>query len=549
MISIKKRPYIEIGGKERKKPKGIALKIPVEIRFYGATPAEISALIDFYNDTNGDSWTNNSGWKTDPYVGNWHGVTVSGGAVIKIALASNNLSGDVDITSTFSSLDVLTLQGNPLVSDISITADSITELRMSAMNISTLDVSDLVNLEYLDFQINNLTSIDLSSLTKLITLIGNGNDITTFGDLSNLNDLATFKGGWNDMPGFDYSDHPDLIFAGCQSNAMSQAEVDATILSIYNARASYTYATPELNIGSTNAAPSATGLGHIQELVYDPGLEGFNTWSVTYTEPAYTGATQDEIDALINFYYATGGPYWTTNTNWITATDVSTWHGITTSGGHVTAISLIANGLTGSTGTTLNDLTWLTTLHCQVNSLTSIDVSTNVNLTSLQVNSNSLTALDVSANVDLITLFCNSNSITSIDVSTNVDLVTFRCHTNLLTSLDVSANVLLTHLPCHTNLLASLDVSACIALQAFECQNNSMSQTAIDNLVGGIYAARNNYTFVGPIVADIGGTNSDPSGTYQYVPDPSTGSGEEQRYALENDDDTEGFTLWTLDIT
>jgi len=63
----------------------------------GFTPSDISqdeadALIAIYDATGGDSWTTNTGWKSDTTVGNWHGVTVTGGAVTALDLSNNNLS-------------------------------------------------------------------------------------------------------------------------------------------------------------------------------------------------------------------------------------------------------------------------------------------------------------------------------------------------------------------------------------------------------------------------------------------------------------------------
>lgn len=68
---------------------------------------EREALIVLYNSTNGDSWKNNSGWKTPPLESDgfakwgtessWYGVTLSGGSevdhVIKLNLSNNNLDG------------------------------------------------------------------------------------------------------------------------------------------------------------------------------------------------------------------------------------------------------------------------------------------------------------------------------------------------------------------------------------------------------------------------------------------------------------------------
>jgi hypothetical protein len=78
----------------------------------------------------------------------------------------------------------------------------------------------------------------------------------------------------------------------CQDNGMTQSEVDTIIDDIYTNRANYTSATPSMNIGGTNAAPSgtyqysatpSTGKEKIYALVNDDDAEGFNKWTITYT--------------------------------------------------------------------------------------------------------------------------------------------------------------------------------------------------------------------------------------------------------------------------
>jgi hypothetical protein len=89
------------------------------------------------------------------------------------------------------------------------------------------------------------------------------------------------------------------------SMGWNQAGVDTVISSMWNARANYTYATPSLQIGGTNAAPSGsyiapqeganwredtpghwvplTGKAMIYDLINDVNGEGFNIWGITYT--------------------------------------------------------------------------------------------------------------------------------------------------------------------------------------------------------------------------------------------------------------------------
>jgi hypothetical protein len=87
--------------------------------------------------------------------------------------------------------------------------------------------------------------------------------------------------------------------------------------------------------------------------------------------------------------------------------------------------------------------TALTTLLCDFNLLTSLDVSKNSALTELDCNCNELTLLDVSNNTALTELKCYFNQLTSLDVSKNTALTQLNCSLNQLTSLDLTYNPLL----------------------------------------------------------------------------------------------------------
>jgi hypothetical protein len=75
------------------------------------------------------------------------------------------------------------------------------------------------------------------------------------------------------------------------STSMSQANVNDVINRIYADRASFTYATPQLQIGGTNPDPSGTyqnvcspttELEKVYELVNDQCGGNFNNWTITY---------------------------------------------------------------------------------------------------------------------------------------------------------------------------------------------------------------------------------------------------------------------------
>jgi len=194
--------------------------------------SEANALIAFYNATNGDSWTNNTGWKTDPVVGNWYGVTVSGGHVTELDLNNNNLVGAAGNT-----LDPL--------------ADHLIRLIVYTNSISTLDVSALTNLTDLHCYDNSISTLDLSNIGAA------------------------------------------AYYIDCSDNGMSQAAVDSIIDDIWQRRADFADATPELHIGGTNATPSGTyqdgypepldALEMVHDLINDDDGAGIQTWaSITW---------------------------------------------------------------------------------------------------------------------------------------------------------------------------------------------------------------------------------------------------------------------------
>ena len=83
----------------------------------------------------------------------------------------------------------------------------------------------------------------------------------------------------------------------------------------------------------------------------------------------------------------------------------------------VTQLVLRDQNISDLTG--IEDFTDLTYLDCEINGLTSLDLSQNTALTYLQCDDNQLTILGVSQNTALQTLECGNNQLTSLDVSQN----------------------------------------------------------------------------------------------------------------------------------
>ena len=130
--------------------------------------------------------------------------------------------------------------------------------------------------------------------------------------------------------------------------------------------------------------------------------------------------------------------------------------------------------------------TALTSIQCNGNQLTTLDISMNTALTSLDCFDNKLTALDVSKNTALTELWCMGNQLKALDVSKNTALTSLDCSDNQLTALDVSRNTALTSLNCSFNQLTALDVSKNTALTELECRENNIQGKEMTALINSL---------------------------------------------------------------
>lgn len=104
---------------------------------------------------------------------------------------------------------------------------------------------------------------------------------------------------------------------------------------------------------------------------------------------------------------------------------------------NITSLSIINLGIDDLAG--IEDFTSLEILVCSNNTLSSVDVSSNVNLKLLNVSNNRIGGeLIVSSNTNLESLFCASNQITTIDLSSNTVLKNLDASENAITSIDLS---------------------------------------------------------------------------------------------------------------
>ena len=94
---------------------------------------------------------------------------------------------------------------------------------------------------------------------------------------------------------------------------------------------------------------------------------------------------QDSL-ALVDLYNSTSGPNWTNNTNWLSTSPVSSWHGIVVdSNNRVSEIKLYVNNLSGKLPYSIGNLSELTYFSIHIGAVSDTIPSSIKNLTKLSV--------------------------------------------------------------------------------------------------------------------------------------------------------------------
>lgn len=188
------------------------------------------------------------------------------------------------------------------------------------------------------------------------------------------------------------------------------------------------------------------------------------------------GIPYTECQALEAFWDATGGPSWKSSNNWDSLNDINTWEGLTSTGGHVTAIELPFNNITGMIPAEISQLIYLQQLDLSLNDLAgnlpeelfsltalqAINLGTNYQITSLpaiQVSFSSLQELYLDRNQisTLPTSISNLSQLSILSLSSNAltSLPVELGNIGTLNQLNLSGNQL-TAIPAELGLLLNL---------------------------------------------------------------------------------------------
>ena len=278
-----------------------------------------------------------------------------------------------DASGTYNADDpTIDLSGNTGTAIITVTdITTLTVMYLNSLNITSLDVSALVDLTTLRCFSNQLTTLDLSSNASLQIAYCYSNPSLSNINISGLTNLTQLRVQSCGLSTLDTTTNTNLDTLHIQNNNLStQPNFDSNTLLVY------------LNMGNNT-------------------LSSISLDNNTSLEELYISGNSFAVDPNVALL-----------TN-LTLLDVS-------SNASLSALDVSLN-------------TALEELYIQSCNFTSINISSLTALTIFYCYSNSLTSLDVTSNVALVTLWNYSNSITTLDLSNNVALSDVNCRENAMT--------------------------------------------------------------------------------------------------------------------
>ncbi|WP_106793621.1 T9SS type A sorting domain-containing protein [Aquimarina sp. Aq78] len=371
-------------------------------------------------------------------------LRIQGNNLISLDISANTVLRYLScVDNDLTNLDV---QNNVLIENLSCGENQFTTIDVSTLinltdlfientpTLTSLDVSSNLNLEDIGVDNNtSLTSLDLTNNTKLIEVYANNTSITKL----------------------DFSNSPDLYYIECQNN---------NALTFLNFKSGNTSGIDEIY---------ATGNPNVSCIqVDDPTAVYLGSWNkdatasfAEYCELTYV--PNDNFEALLE---GRGFGNGIANDNYVYTELIAA----------ETVLIIQDKDIVDLTG--IEDFESLEIFLCRRSNVETVDISNNTKLTHVNLVDNSLTALDVNTNVLLQEVYINGNSaLGTVDISTLAELTTFNVSDTGINTIDVSNNPLIRVLILNDNEFTTLDVSSYPNLVQVLIANNKLTSLNVAN--------------------------------------------------------------------
>ena len=160
--------------------------------------------------------------------------------------------------------------------------------------------------------------------------------------------------------------------------------------------------------------------------------------------------------------------------------DMTTWTGVTWTGGNVTALDFSYTHIGGTLDAgAFPELLSLKASYCN---LTGLELSGCPKLAQLDVAGNLLTELDLAGLDQLVLLSCNHNQLTKLALTGCTALESLDCGGNLLTELELSDSTALTTLRCEYNYLDTTDADLISLADALNAADGGLGSYLPQNI-------------------------------------------------------------------
>ena len=377
-------------------------------------------------------------------------------------------------------------------------------------NISSIDLSNNTSLiSFSGSMLDQLTSLDVSNCSALTYLNCPYSKLTSI-DVSSSSALTYLNCTYNQLTSLDLSNNIALTYLKCSDNNLTSLDVrngNNTNFTYFNANGNYDLTCidvddPVWSTANWTNIPSGSYFCNTIVGCTDPNAANYDSSATVddgfcifigggcmdSTADNYdTNATVDDGSCNYQMTYVPDDDFeqYLISQGLDEVLDDSVR---TASINTIDSLYIDIWGISDLTG--IEDFIALTYLNCSYFSLTSLDVTNNLALIYLNVSpwdgSGDLTSLDISQNTSLQYLYCGNNPLTNLDVSNNLDLIYLNVSggwdgSGYLTSLNISQNTSLQYLNCGNNLLTNLDVSNNPALTTLSCPDNNLTSLDLSN--------------------------------------------------------------------
>ncbi|MEL1254673.1 leucine-rich repeat domain-containing protein [Flavobacterium sp. DGU38] len=350
-------------------------------------------------------------------------------------------------------------------------------LQCGSNSLTSLNVTSLSKLQFLRCDYNLIASLEISGLSELTSLFCNANRLTTL-NLTGLSKLHTINFEYNKFTELDLTSLSNLYSLICRSNALTSLKLSG-LSKLNNVDCEFnTFTSLEIKnlpalqrLDCSNSFSTGTlDLSGIPNLTWlDCSSNKFTTLDVSnLTKLKYLDCGFNKLATL-------------DASNLKNLTELLCWRNELTSL-NVNGLALLEtlnfseNKFTSFTGTGLSKIK---SLDLRGNKLTNLDISSSTSLESLFCSENLLTTLNLSGLNNLKLLYVNNNKLTNLDLTIAAKLTKVYCQNNLLTNINVANSIYLAELYIDTNQLSSIDLTGLTNLSILSCSANKFADINI----------------------------------------------------------------------